>query len=91
MSNGVESHVNGRVGKRLNKELRVPRESGTLTKVPGDSPFLEPVNSFFKGGEDTGIVGVEAVRFNVLLDGFLPFGLSVLNIPLVTECNNADL
>lgn len=91
MSNGVEGHVDGGVRERFNEELGIPRESRTLTEVSGDSPFLEPINSFFESLQNTLVVCVEVAGLNVLFNALLPVGFTVFNVPLVAEGNNTDL
>lgn len=44
----IVRHVNGRVGKRLDEELRVPGEFGAETMRPGTCPLVEPVKNRFE-------------------------------------------
>lgn len=62
MSDSVVRHVDGRVRKRLNEELRVPRNPRTKTVASRARPLLEPSEDTLESISGLGEVGVHSSK-----------------------------
>ena len=92
VSDSVVGHVDGRVRKRLDKEVVVPRKLGAETVGTGASPLLEPADDALEGVLGVGVVGVDALAvlvLDVVVENGAPRVLTVVNVPLVHEGNGA--
>ena len=92
VSDGVVGHVDCRVGKRLDKEVVVPRKLGAETVGTGASPLLEPADDALEGVLGIGVVGVDALAvlvLDIVVENGAPRVFTVVDVPLVHEGDGA--
>mmetsp|Transcript_13194 Transcript_13194/g.39937 ORF Transcript_13194/g.39937 Transcript_13194/m.39937 type:complete len:502 (-) Transcript_13194:1382-2887(-) len=77
----VEGHVDGAVRQRLNQVLRVPRQAGAKAEGAGAGPLVQPVQGLLEGLARL----IHRHRLQHLAGGGLPFGFTVLEVPLVCQ------
>ena len=78
-------------GKRFNDELLVPRYSRTETGGSRAAPLFQPFEDQLELGLRLGVVGVELVGHDVILDLVFPSFFTVVEEPLVAESDDTLL
>ncbi|KAH3661532.1 hypothetical protein OGAPHI_006380 [Ogataea philodendri] len=86
MRHSVVGVVDSRVGKRFNKVLWIPWDSGSQTVTSRNSPVLQPVENTFKSVSALSAVCVQVGETfqSLLLPGFF----TVVQVPLILKRNN---
>ena len=91
MSDGVVSHVDGRIRERLNEIVLIPSESRAEAKAARNTPFFEPVDGFVEALEIGIEVSVEVGRVDVIFHKLLPLFLTIGDVPLITVGNHTEI
>lgn len=90
VSNRIEGHINGTVWQRLNQIFRIERQLSTKPKWSRTSPLMQPVN-----GIDQIIIQNIWITSELFLykiqHTLLPVLISIVNVPLFTEADNAGI
>mmetsp|Transcript_80999 Transcript_80999/g.234842 ORF Transcript_80999/g.234842 Transcript_80999/m.234842 type:complete len:490 (-) Transcript_80999:1018-2487(-) len=89
VAHGVVRHVDRAVRQGLDDELLVPWHLRAQAERTAARPLLQPRHGVLEGLLDARIVCAEVLALHVVLDGLSPRLLTVLQVPLVDQSDDA--
>ncbi len=90
MADCIIGEIDSTIWERLNKVLFVKRELSSQPKRSWASPFLQPPDSIHQIVMKDFTICFECL-FNMIENSFLPVLISIVDVPLIAEANNAGI